>query len=73
MAKKLTGLIASGQTQPEIRTGDIWQDSNGLKLTVIQTMFNRVVFIRTGYKSPCTYPIARFEREFKFAGRGIQQ
>lgn len=73
MSKKLTGLAASGQAQPEIMNGDIWKDSHGLNVTVIHTSFNRVIFLRSGYEFPCTYPITRFDREFKFISRENQQ
>lgn len=70
MAKKLTGLAASGQTHPEIRPGDIWQDGFGECLTVSELAFNRVCFIRNGYAFPVTMPTERFIREFSFVSGG---
>lgn len=64
MNTKLTGFTASGQTQPEIRPGDIWKDSAGSKITIIDFVHNRVTYIREGYEHPCIYPVGRFYRDF---------
>ena len=73
MNKKLTGLTASGQTQPEIRIGDTWKDGYGCPVTVKSAVFNRVIFIREGYEHPCTFPKDRFTREFRLVRREENQ
>ncbi|WP_134706610.1 DUF4222 domain-containing protein [Rahnella sp. CJA17(1/100)] len=64
MNKKLTGFTASGQTQPEIRPGDIWKDRAGSKITISGFMQNRVTYIREGYEYPCISSVGRFCRDF---------
>ncbi|WP_208952523.1 DUF4222 domain-containing protein [Rahnella sp. ChDrAdgB13] len=64
MNKKLTGFAASGQTQPEIRPGDIWKDRTGSKITISSFVHNRVTYIRDGYEHPCIASVGRFSRDF---------
>lgn len=60
MNKKITGAAASGQTQPEIRPGDIWKNAAGSKITVTDYTRQRVTYIR----SPCVSHVGRFYRVF---------
>lgn len=64
MLKNKTGLAASGQTQPEIRPGDIWKDRAGSKIAITDYAHNRVTYIREGYESPCICSPDRLRREF---------
>lgn len=41
-----------------------YQDASGAMVTVHSVQFNRVMFYRDGYSSPCTQPAERFMREF---------
>ncbi|RLM02139.1 DUF4222 domain-containing protein [Gibbsiella quercinecans] len=48
---------------------DRYQDKRGQFVTIKPCVFNRVIFFRDGYKDECTYPLGRFETEFKFVER----
>lgn len=65
MKMQNSGLAASGQTRPEIRPGDKWQDRNGHGITVTAVAANRVTFLRDGYEYPCTCTPDRLRREFR--------
>lgn len=47
---------------------DRYQDNAGQFVTVRSCAFQRVVFVRDGYPAECTYPLARFNAEFTYAG-----
>ena len=64
MAKKITGVPASGQALPEIRPGDKWRDKSGCAVVITGNQFNHVTYVRDGYSHPCVYPVDRFHREF---------
>lgn len=59
-----SGFTASGRSQPDIRPGCKWRDGHGEVVTIKNHSFNRVIFIREGYESPCTQPVQRFLQEF---------
>lgn len=48
---------------------DRYQDKRGQFVTIKSCAFNRVIFIRDGYQAECTFPLNRFETEFKFIER----
>ncbi|MDK2377295.1 DUF4222 domain-containing protein [Serratia fonticola] len=50
-------------------SGDRYQDNAGQLVTVKSCAFQRVGFVRDGYPAECTYPLARFNAEFTYAGR----
>lgn len=53
----------------EPRPNDRYKDSHGSLVTIDSVAFNRVIFSRDGYSSPCILPQARFVTEFTFIGR----
>ena len=57
--------------EPQIN--ERWQDAYGNSVTITHLAFNRVRFIRDGYKFPVTVPVERFVKEFTFQSRGAQQ
>lgn len=63
MKKNKTGNNSGGFAQPEIRIGDRWKDSHGSVITITEQQFNRVVFYREGYHSPCICTKDRLRRE----------
>ena len=56
--------------EPQIN--DRWQDADGQLVTITHMAFNRVRFIRDGYKFPVTLPEERFMKEFTFQSRGAE-
>lgn len=54
----------------EPQVNDQWKDGRGESVIVTEVAFNRVRFIRDGYKFPVTLPIVRFVKEFSFASGG---
>lgn len=64
MKKIKSGLNSGGNTQPEIRPGDIWKDRGGSVITVSACAHNRVIYYREGYPSPCICSPERLLREF---------
>lgn len=73
MKSQRTRLASGGKTQskstPEPHQSDRYRDAQGQQVTVIGVVFNRVTFVRDGYPAECTYPLARFNAEFTYAGR----
>lgn len=43
---------------------DRYQDKRGQFVTIKSCVFNRVIFYRDGYESPCEVPTSRFLKEF---------
>lgn len=71
MNKKLNQAQPEGLSQLEIRPGDIWRDNHGSELTISDVAFNRVVYYRNGYSSPCICSPDRLRREFIFVSTDI--
>jgi hypothetical protein len=69
--KKLNQAQPEGLAHPEIRPGDIWRDNHGSEITISDVAFNRVVYYRNGYLSPCICSPDRLRREFIFVSTGI--
>lgn len=57
--------------EPQIN--DRWQDAGGLAVTITELAFNRVRFIRDGYKFPVTVPVVRFLKEFSFVSEELPE
>lgn len=57
--------------EPQIN--DRWKDASGNPVTITHMAFNRVRFIRDGYKFPVTVPVQRFIKEFSFVSEGISK
>ena len=64
MKKKNSGLTAAGQTQPEIRHGDIFKDLRGNLITIKTVTPVRVSFQRNGYFAECVCSPQRVLSEF---------
>ncbi|HAT1684997.1 TPA: DUF4222 domain-containing protein [Klebsiella oxytoca] len=50
--------------------GQRWTDRYGETVTVQSVEFNRVTFVRDGYRFPCTFPCQRFTEEFSLQNGG---
>ncbi|WP_234262565.1 DUF4222 domain-containing protein [Klebsiella aerogenes] len=66
MKKNFSGLTASGQTQPEIRPGDIWKDHHGSRIVILAASLLRVEYRRVGYDKICICSPSRFYWDFEF-------
>lgn len=66
MMRKKSGLNASGQTQPEIRPGDIWKDRRGCRVIILAASPLRVEYRRAGYDKECISSFGRFTRDFEY-------
>ena len=64
MKKKNSGLTAAGQTQPEIRPGDMFKDQRGELVTIKSVTPVRVSFQRKGYSAECSCSPQRVLTEF---------
>ncbi|ORJ24857.1 DUF4222 domain-containing protein [Rouxiella badensis] len=59
-----TRLISGGSARPEIRPGDIWQTSAGVKIIISSVTPGRVTYTREGYEHPCISPVENFYRAY---------
>ncbi|WP_337065166.1 DUF4222 domain-containing protein [Rouxiella badensis] len=59
-----TRLTSGGSARPEIRPGDIWQTSAGVKITISSVTPMRVTYTREGYAYPCISPADNFYRAY---------
>ncbi|HCM1914244.1 TPA: DUF4222 domain-containing protein [Salmonella enterica subsp. salamae serovar 28:r:e,n,z15] len=64
MKKKISGLTASGVSQPEIRPGDIYQDRHGRRVMIKIVSATRIVYTRSGYHEECFCSLSRLARDF---------
>jgi hypothetical protein len=61
----LPRLSAGDSAQPEIRSGDIWKDKHGNKITIRSVIPTRIYFDREGYPHICSCPARNFIHEFE--------
>lgn len=66
MMRKKSGLNASGQTQPEIRPGDVWKDHYGSRIIILSVSLLRIEYRRVGYDGTCSSSPGRFGRDFEY-------
>lgn len=66
MTMKNNRAQPEGRSQPEIRPGDVWQDSFGSRVTITDVLINRISYVRNGCAHPCIASLDRLRREFTF-------